>query len=61
MPKHPMADVVVLLPGILGSVLERDGREVWAPTPGAVWRGLWRLGRSGRSCDSGRTRTRRTT
>jgi len=46
MPKHPMADVVVLLPGILGSVLERDGREVWAPTPGAVWRGLWRLGRS---------------
>lgn len=28
--KLPMGDVVVLLPGILGSVLERDGRDVWA-------------------------------
>jgi hypothetical protein len=38
--------VIVLLPGILGSVLERDGKDVWAPSAGAVWRGLWSLGRS---------------
>jgi pimeloyl-ACP methyl ester carboxylesterase len=41
-----MDDVIVLLPGILGSVLTRDGKEVWAPTPGAAWRALWSLGRS---------------
>lgn len=46
MAKHRMNDVMVLLPGILGSVLARDGKEVWAPTPGAGWRALWSLGRS---------------
>ena len=46
MPKHRIGDVIVLLPGILGSVLERDGKDVWAPSAGAVWRGLWSLGRS---------------
>ncbi len=49
MAKEPMGDVVVLLPGILGSVLERDGKEVWAPSPGAIGRALWTLGRSVRS------------
>ena len=49
MAKQPMGDVVVLLPGILGSVLQRDGKDVWAPTPGAVGRALWTLGRSVRS------------
>lgn len=44
--KLPMGDVVVLLPGILGSVLERDGRDVWAMSPGAAWRALISLGRS---------------
>ena len=39
MAKEPMGDVVVLLPGILGSVLPRDGKDVWAPTPGAIARG----------------------
>ena len=34
--KLPVRDVVVLLPGILGSVLERDGEEVWALSPGAA-------------------------
>ncbi|MET0145583.1 MAG: hypothetical protein ABW328_12480 [Ilumatobacteraceae bacterium] len=46
MAKEPMGDVIVLLPGILGSVLERDGEEVWAPSPGAIGRALWSLGRS---------------
>jgi len=41
-----MDDVIVLLPGILGSVLEKRGHEVWAPTPGAAWRALWSLGHS---------------
>jgi pimeloyl-ACP methyl ester carboxylesterase len=45
-PKHRIGDVIVLLPGILGSVLQRDGKDVWAPSAGAVWRGLWSLGRS---------------
>jgi pimeloyl-ACP methyl ester carboxylesterase len=49
MAKEPMGDVVVLLPGILGSVLTRDGKEVWAPSPGAIGRALWTLGRSVRS------------
>jgi pimeloyl-ACP methyl ester carboxylesterase len=44
--RHPVKDVVILLPGILGSVLERDGKEVWALTPGALFRGLLTLGRS---------------
>ena len=44
MPKQPMSDVVVLIPGILGSVLARDGKDVWAPTPGAIGRALWSLG-----------------
>lgn len=46
MAKQPMKDVIVLLPGILGSVLEQDGKEVWAPSPGAIGRALWRLGRN---------------
>ena len=32
-------DLVILLPGITGSVLaNKQGREVWAPSAGAVWR-----------------------
>ncbi|MDP9464730.1 MAG: hypothetical protein M3P52_08910 [Actinomycetota bacterium] len=44
--KQPMGDVIVLLPGILGSVLQRDGRDVWAMTPGSAWRALVSLGHS---------------
>lgn len=36
----------MLVPGILGSVLARDGADVWAPSPGAIGRALWSLGRS---------------
>ena len=49
--RAPLGDVVVLLPGILGSVLQRDGKDVWAPTPGAIGRALWTLGRSVRSLE----------
>ncbi len=42
-----MTDVVVLLPGITGSVLrDSAGRDVWAPTAGAAARALVTLGRS---------------
>lgn len=44
---RPMADVVVLLPGITGSVLrDSRGRDLWAPTAGAAARALVTLGRS---------------
>lgn len=39
-------DLVILLPGITGSVLARRGKEVWAPTVGAAWRALVSGGRS---------------
>ena len=33
MPRKQMGDVIVMLPGITGSVLQKDGKDVWAPTP----------------------------
>jgi hypothetical protein len=40
-------DLVVLLPGITGSVLaDKKGREVWAPSAGAAWRAITSLGHS---------------
>ena len=42
----PFKDVVVLLPGITGSVLARGGKDVWSPSSGAVWRALISLGGS---------------
>lgn len=40
-------DLVVLLPGITGSVLANaKGKEVWAPTAGAVWRAITSFGHS---------------
>lgn len=42
----PMKDVIVLLPGITGSVLAKDGKDIWAMTPGAVARALFSLGRN---------------
>lgn len=41
-----MKDVIVLLPGITGSVLSKDGHDVWALSAGAVARGVVSLGRS---------------
>ncbi|MFE0699817.1 hypothetical protein [Streptomyces sp. NPDC058872] len=46
MARIPMSDVVVLLPGIAGSVLTKDGKEVWAPSLTAVLGALTSLGRS---------------
>ena len=46
MSKRKMGDVVVLLPGITGSVLRKDGRDLWGMTPGGAARALLSLGRS---------------
>ena len=46
MAKYPMKDVVVLLPGITGSVLQKDGKDVWALNGGAAVQALLSLGGS---------------
>jgi hypothetical protein len=33
-------DVVVLLPGISGSALAKDGREIWGTSSGALWNAI---------------------
>jgi pimeloyl-ACP methyl ester carboxylesterase len=44
MPRKQMGDVIVMLPGITGSVLAKDGKEVWAPTGAAAIHTLLTLG-----------------
>jgi pimeloyl-ACP methyl ester carboxylesterase len=46
MARKTFGDVMVLLPGITGSVLQRDGKDVWAVNPGAAFRALLSLGRN---------------
>ena len=46
MQRTPMPDVVVVVPGILGSVLEHHGREVWGRSLAAGFRALISLGQS---------------
>ena len=46
MAKLRMRDIVVLLPGITGSVLQKDGKNLWAISGQAAWRGLTSLGSS---------------
>lgn len=53
MARIPMADVVVLLPGITGSVLTRNGKDVWAPSASAVLGALASLGGSLKSLELG--------
>src|SRR5262245_12634718 len=44
MPRKAMRDVIVLLPGITGSVLQKNGRYVWAVTGGSALNALLTLG-----------------
>ncbi len=46
MPKVRMRDVVIMLPGITGSVLRKDERDVWAFSGQAAWGALRSLGAS---------------
>src|SRR5574341_2555668 len=41
-----LRDVVVLIPGITGSVLQRNGRDLWAISGRAAWRTLISFGES---------------
>jgi hypothetical protein len=41
-----MRDIVVLLPGITGSVLQKDGKDIWAISGQAIWKTLTSLGSS---------------
>jgi lecithin:cholesterol acyltransferase len=43
--REPLKDVVVLLPGLLGSILQKDGRDLWAPSGGSFFRGMLTHGR----------------
>jgi pimeloyl-ACP methyl ester carboxylesterase len=44
MPRNKMPDVVVLLPGITGSVLKKHGKVVWGFTAGSIANLLFRPG-----------------
>ena len=46
MPRKAMRDVVVCIPGITGSVLRKDGRDVWNISGGALLSALTTLGGS---------------
>jgi Lecithin:cholesterol acyltransferase len=46
MARSTVGDVLVLLPGITGSVLQKDGQDVWALSGGAATNALLSLGRS---------------
>jgi pimeloyl-ACP methyl ester carboxylesterase len=46
MAKSRIRDVVVLLPGITGSVLQKNGVDVWAISGKAIAKALFSLGRS---------------
>jgi pimeloyl-ACP methyl ester carboxylesterase len=44
MPRKAMSDVIVTIPGITGSVLKKDGRDVWNISGGALLNALRTLG-----------------
>ena len=44
MTRQPMPDVIVLVPGILGSVLVKDGREIWGASGSSIARNLVTFG-----------------
>ena len=37
-PRRFLRDVVVLLPGLTGSVLRKDGKDLWGPSAGSLFR-----------------------
>src|SRR5712691_10463431 len=46
MPKKALRDIVILLPGITGSVLQKKGKDIWAPSGKAIWQTLTSKGES---------------
>lgn len=45
MAKPKIRDVVIVLPGIIGSVLQKDGKDLWALSGSALWSTLTTMGR----------------
>ena len=52
-------DLVVVLPGILGSTLRQDGHLVWAPSAGSALRAIATFGASVRRLATARRNRRR--
>jgi len=46
MARHKMPDVIVLLPGITGSVLKKDGKVVWGYSASSIGKALFTQGES---------------
>lgn len=44
--KIEMTDLIVLLPGITGSILRKDGKDLWSPSFGAIFGAATSLGRN---------------
>ena len=42
--KAPRKNLVVILPGILGSVLQKDGKDLWAVSRQSIWQVLTKSG-----------------
>ncbi len=40
----PMQDMIVILPGIMGSVLQKDGMDIWNVSGKAIWQVIKSLG-----------------
>ena len=45
MAKSRITDLVVILPGISGSVLQKDGRDLWNMSGQAAWRIITSMGK----------------
>ncbi len=41
--KAPMKDIIIILPGILGSVLQKDGKDLWDISSQAIFQVLTNL------------------
>jgi pimeloyl-ACP methyl ester carboxylesterase len=46
MPKTKLRDLVVILPGITGSVLQKDGKDIWNYSSQSVWQLIQTFGNS---------------
>ncbi len=46
MPKTRMRDIVVIIPGITGSVLQKDGKDIWGLSRQSLWQALSSFGDS---------------
>ena len=40
MPKEKMSDVIVLLPGLMGSILSKGGKDIWTASVGSLLSGV---------------------